>query len=317
MYCNSIIVILVLILSPLFGCVRDYIKSEARPGYYYVVKKGDTLSGIALDKKIGVEELAALNNLEKGELVKEGMALFIPGEATDKENKKGAGQKSTVGNEDATTNITKKKETDKSGDRSGRAIIAKKTDVKKGTKANVPEESLKVKDESKGTIKEKVASKKEVPNEKEKIVVSKSTAPPYRVSEDSTGIMKEVSSQKGNFIWPLKGKVILNYGHQANGMFYNGIRIETNKEATVNASSGGHVIFSALLKDYGETVIIKHENDYATVYTHLSKRLVRVDQRVKRGEKIAVIMPSSNGEAFFDFEIRHKNIAKNPLLFIN
>lgn len=128
---------------------------------------------------------------------------------------------------------------------------------------------------------------------------------------------KEDDVQKGKFIWPLKGKVISQYGPQANGMFYNGIRIETQKQASVSASAGGHVIFSALLKDYGETVIIKHENNYATVYTHLTKRLVRVDQIVKRGEKIALITPLSTGVAFIDFEIRYKNKAKDPMPFLS
>jgi lipoprotein NlpD len=311
---NSLILFLLLITFPFCGCVKDYVKSESKPGHYYVIKKGDTLYRIAIDHKTSVEELADLNNLENIELVTEGMTLFIPGEKPDPENIKDDDQKYKA-LKDAPKNQTKKKGPEKSGDKSGKGVNPKKTDAKISTEADLPKDS--VKDESKEKIKESAILKKEVLKEKDKFEANRSAVPPDRVSGESTAFTQEVANLKGKFMWPLKGKVISQYGPQANGMFYNGIRIETRVEASVNAASGGHVIFSALLKDYGETVIIKHDNNYATVYTHLSKRVVRVDQLVKRGEKIAMIIPASTGVGFIDFEIRYKNKAKDPLLFLS
>ncbi|MFA5617952.1 MAG: M23 family metallopeptidase [Syntrophales bacterium] len=131
-----------------------------------------------------------------------------------------------------------------------------------------------------------------------------------------TPIRKQEGVERGKFIWPVEGRVISKYGPQPNGMFYNGIRIETKTETVVLAASGGQVIFSALLKDYGETVIIKHDQNYATVYTHLGKRLVQIDQLVKKGQKIALSVPGPSGKGSIDFEIRHHNKTKDPLLFL-
>jgi lipoprotein NlpD len=285
------IFILTLMIIPFSGCVRDYVKTESSSGYYYVVKTGDTLSSVAQVHRMSVDELAELNNLDKSVSIKEGLVLFVPREDPTKKLNQSKEDKLGDKKDDA---LSQKKKTDQhTGKASGKTGIAKKPDITKNDKSSLPQENVKIKAESKDKITQGEHSKS--------VIASR----------------KEDGVQKGKFIWPLKGKVISQYGPQANGMFYNGIRIETKIEASVNASAGGHVIFSALLKDYGETIIIKHENNYATVYTHLTKRQVRVDQIVKRGEKIALIIPVSTGVAFFDFEIRYKNKAKDPLLFLS
>jgi lipoprotein NlpD len=279
------IFILTLMIFPFSGCVRDYVKTESQTGYYYVVKTGDTLSSVAQDHRMSVDELAELNHLDKSFSIKEGLVLFVPRENPTK--------KLNQVKEDRLGDSQKKKTDQITGKSPGKTGIAKKPDITKKDKTIVSRENVKIRTESKDKITQGEHSKSAI------------------TSSKIDGV------QKGKFIWPLSGKVISQYGPQANGMFYNGIRIEIKTEASVNASAGGHVIFSALLKDYGETVIIKHESDYATVYTHLTKRLVRVDQIVKRGEKIALVTPLSNGVAFIDFEIRYKNKAKDPLLFLS
>jgi lipoprotein NlpD len=317
-----LILLVILITIPLGGCVKDYVKTESREGFYYVVKKGDTLYRIANDHKMGIHELAELNNIEDMQIIKEGLVLFIPGIEPDRANDRTKedfpkeireeDQKSNKLNVDSQgQKIKKHNDIDKTGRRSGKPLVAHNTEILKDQDVRLEKEV------SKETVKDNTTIKKGVTTGQEIIVVKNNTESPGKLVGDSGSGRKQEGYQKGKFIWPLKGKVISTYGPQANGMFYNGIRIETKKEDAVQASSGGHVIFSALLKDYGETVIIKHDNNYATVYTHLQKRLVRVDQRVKQGGRIALIIPSSTGLAFFDFEIRYKNKAKDPLLFLS
>jgi len=274
------IAVLILLIFCAFGCVRDYVKSEPRQGYYYVVRSDETLSSIARDHRMSVEELADVNELDKSAALKEGKVLFVPRE----ESVKNLSKSKEVKLKEVSPGPKPKKET-YTGKTVRKTETVKKTDTKKSTKTILTQENVKIK--------------------------QKDSAKPITPSKDTDGI------QKGKFSWPLRGKVISKYGPQTNGMFYNGIRIETRKESSVVASAGGQVIFSALLKDYGETVIIKHDQNYATVYTHLSKRLVKVDQKIKRGEKIALIIPASSGVGFIDFEIRYKNKAKDPLLFLS
>ena len=274
------IAVLILLIFCAFGCVRDYVKSEPRQGYYYVVRPDETLSSIARDHRMSVEELAEVNELDKSAALKEGKVLFVPRE----ESVKNLSKSKEVKSKEVSPGLKSKTETH-TGKTAGKTETVKKPDTKKSTKTILTQENVKIK--------------------------QKDSAKPVIASKDTDGI------QKGKFSWPLRGKVISKYGPQTNGMFYNGIRIETRKESSVVASAGGQVIFSALLKDYGETVIIKHDQNYATVYTHLSKRLVKVDQKIKRGEKIALIIPASSGVGFIDFEIRYKNKAKDPLLFLS
>jgi septal ring factor EnvC (AmiA/AmiB activator) len=136
--------------------------------------------------------------------------------------------------------------------------------------------------------------------------------------ERDNGVQSEnIKFDKERFIWPVKGKIQSKFGVQPNGMYYNGIKISAKEGTPVLAAAGGTVIFCASLKDYGETIIIKHEEDYATVYSNLGSRAVNVDDLIKKGNRIALLGKSDRRrEAFINFEIRYKNKARNPLFFL-
>jgi lipoprotein NlpD len=53
------------------------------------------------------------------------------------------------------------------------------------------------------------------------------------------------------------------------------------------------------------------------VYTNLSGRIVQVDDKIRKGGRIAFLgKTEKKGEASLKFEIRHKNKARNPLFFL-
>jgi len=271
--------------------------------------------------------LAELNGVENTASIKEGMALFIPRIAPEgeknraEENQNYEDKKITPANTGAKQSDTGKDKIERgTTGKSGATVIASGSSATKKKQANQEKEPLEriKKDQDKGgeTAKGKGIVKKGAIQEESPLALKKDSEQSEKKVTEPPEARKEESHQKGKFMWPAKGKVISTYGPQPNGMFYNGIRIEIKKETAVLAASTGHVIFSAFLKDYGETVIIKHSNDYATVYTHLTRRLVKVDQLVKRGESIAMIAPSPGGASFLDFEIRYRNKAKDPLLFL-
>jgi lipoprotein NlpD len=128
----------------------------------------------------------------------------------------------------------------------------------------------------------------------------------------------KIDLPRGKFAWPVKGKVTSKYGIQANGMKNNGIRISAKEGSPVVASAGGTVIYSAPLKFYGDTVLLKHDDNYVTVYTNLKDRVVKKDDRVRKGEKLALLGKPGDGSdgSFLYFEIRHNNKARNPLFFL-
>jgi len=128
----------------------------------------------------------------------------------------------------------------------------------------------------------------------------------------------KIEFSKGRFVWPVRGKVTSKFGIQATGMKNNGIRISAKEGSPVVASAGGTVIYSAPLKYYGDTILLRHDDNYVTVYTNLKDRVVKKDDRVKKGEKLALLARPGDGSdgAYLYFEIRHQNKARNPMFFL-
>jgi lipoprotein NlpD len=136
--------------------------------------------------------------------------------------------------------------------------------------------------------------------------------PPKKVEAET------LQFDRKRFVWPVKGKVVSRFGIQPNGMYYNGITIAAGEDIPVVAAAKGTVIFSGLLKDYGETIIVKHEDHYATVYTRLGQRKVKLDDRVKQAEMIGYLGKGEEkgGGSRLNFEIRYHNKARNPMFFL-
>lgn len=128
---------------------------------------------------------------------------------------------------------------------------------------------------------------------------------------------KPIEIDRTRFIWPVRGIVSSHFGIQKNGMRFNGITIDAKEGTPVMAASDGKVIHSSPLKYYGETVIIKHGNDYSSVYAYLKDRRVRVGDTVKKGDTIAVLGNNKKKKkSCLHFEIRQNNKPKNPLFYL-
>jgi len=164
-----------------------------------------------------------------------------------------------------------------------------------------------------------------------KILEVEPTVHEQRPPKDSAQISKKVKEAKpeeeakresvrferGRFVWPVKGRISSKFGIQPNGMKFNGIKIVAREGTPVLASASGRVIHSSYLKYYGETIIVKHKNNYSTVYAYLKDMKVNVGDTVKKGEKIALLGKyKRNGKSCLHFEIRQKNKPKNPLFYL-
>jgi lipoprotein NlpD len=148
--------------------------------------------------------------------------------------------------------------------------------------------------------------------------VSQSVPEPPVVTAPPKADTETIQFDRKRFIWPVKGRVVSRFGIQPNGMYYNGITIAAGEDIPVVAAARGTVIFSGLLKDYGETIIVKHEDHYATVYTRLGQRKVKLDDRVKQADMIGYLGKGEEkgGGPRLNFEIRYHNKARNPMFFL-
>lgn len=118
--------------------------------------------------------------------------------------------------------------------------------------------------------------------------------------------------REGEFLWPVEGKIICNYGELGN----NGIDILTKPSAPVRAAKDGKVVYVGTTAKYGETIILEHENEMFTVYGHDMIIKVKQGQIVKAGSIIAEMKNSSQARRYLHFEIRNKNKPINPLIYL-
>jgi len=118
----------------------------------------------------------------------------------------------------------------------------------------------------------------------------------------------------GNFLWPVKGKVIERYGAGPSGTHNDGINIAAPKDAPVRAADAGVVAYAGNeLKGYGNLLLIKHSGGWMTAYAHNDVLLVKRGETVKRGQEIAKVGSTGvNGPPQLHFEIRRGTKALDP-----
>jgi len=122
--------------------------------------------------------------------------------------------------------------------------------------------------------------------------------------------------EKNDFIWPVQGKVVSRFGVQ-DGLRHEGIDIAAPSGTPVKAAGEGVVVYEGSLKGYGNLLIIKHENDFKTVYAYNYKNLVTVGQKVNTGDAIAKVGNTGRyPDPRLHFQIRDKDKARNPLFFL-
>jgi lipoprotein NlpD len=110
--------------------------------------------------------------------------------------------------------------------------------------------------------------------------------------------------------WPAKGKVIDGFNETRN----KGIDIGGSEGEAVFAASDGEVVYSGSgLRMYGNLVIIKHNDDYISAYAHNKQILVKQGQSVKRGQRIADLGKTDDGQAKLHFEIRYRGKPVDPM----
>jgi len=127
----------------------------------------------------------------------------------------------------------------------------------------------------------------------------------------------ELPPDKRPFIWPVAGGQVTSLFGPRGRSFHDGIDIDAEEGTPVYAAADGVVAFADELRGYGRVVILRHGDDYATVYAHNQKNLVAEGERVKRGQRIALVGDSGRTTApNLHFEVRRENVARDPLAYL-
>jgi lipoprotein NlpD len=123
--------------------------------------------------------------------------------------------------------------------------------------------------------------------------------------------------KKMDFLWPVEGK--LGDGFEDNERKrHQGIDIRASQGTPIKASSAGIVIYSGnTIKGYGNMVILRHSEEYVTVYAHNQVNLVEEGARMEKGEIIGKVGQTGRATGpHLHFEIRRNNKPVDPLLFL-
>jgi murein DD-endopeptidase MepM/ murein hydrolase activator NlpD len=138
------------------------------------------------------------------------------------------------------------------------------------------------------------------------------------VGTASSGVHRYTGERASRqFLWPVQQGVVSSGFGIRNGAMHSGVDIAAPVGTPVLAADSGIVIFSGTLHGYGNTVIIRHDDEYVTVYGHNARNLVSEGARVTRGQEIGEIGRSGRTTgANLHFEVRRDNIAENPLAYL-
>jgi lipoprotein NlpD len=109
--------------------------------------------------------------------------------------------------------------------------------------------------------------------------------------------------------WPATGPVASGFDEARS----KGLAIIGKAGDPVLAAADGRVVYAGSgLRGYGNLVIVKHNATYLTAYAHNQTLLVKEDQAVRRGQKIAEMGSSDAERVQLHFEIRRQGKPVDP-----
>ncbi|VTU38178.1 Murein hydrolase activator NlpD precursor [Variovorax sp. PBS-H4] len=115
------------------------------------------------------------------------------------------------------------------------------------------------------------------------------------------------------WIWPAQGSLIAGFDEAKN----KGLDIGGKAGDSVLAAADGRVVYAgAGLRGYGNLIILKHNNTYLTAYAHNRTLLVKEDQSVQKGQKIAEMGNSDADRVKLHFEIRRQGKPVDPARYL-
>jgi lipoprotein NlpD len=113
--------------------------------------------------------------------------------------------------------------------------------------------------------------------------------------------------------WPVNGPVIAGFDEVKN----KGVDLGGSAGDAVLAAADGRVVYvGAGLRGYGNLIILKHNSTYLTAYAHNQSLLVKEDQAVRKGQKIAEMGNSDADRVKLHFEVRRQGKPVDPIRYL-
>ena len=279
------------------------IENAGKPGYY-TVKPGDTLLRIALESGQSHKDIARWNTLENPNRIEAGQVLRVvppPGEPAV-----AVAKPISSGSVITTPLASASSATSASSASSAATSAAAAMAASAGTAATAASSvaSAATPSGAAASAPAKAASAPASPV----ATPGKAAAPASAASTVTPGSDDDVG-----WIWPGKGAVIGEFDEARN----KGVDIAGNAGDAVLAAADGKVVYAgAGLRGYGNLIILKHNNTYLTAYAHNQSLMVKEDQAVKKGQKIAEMGNTDSDRVKLHFEVRRQGKPVDPLKYL-
>ncbi|WIF94852.1 M23 family metallopeptidase [Caminicella sporogenes] len=124
-------------------------------------------------------------------------------------------------------------------------------------------------------------------------------------------------------LWPVKGKITSKFGYRIHPFskrrdFHKGLDIANKEGTNILAAGSGIVTYSGYNGSYGNVIVISHGYGYKSVYAHNKINLVKVGEKVKKGQVIAKLGNTGRSTGpHLHFEIHYNGIQIDPLKILN
>jgi lipoprotein NlpD len=269
----------------------------AGPGTY-IVKRGDTLYSIALEHGADYRELAQLNKLDDPSRIRVGQELRLPLAEERPVAQVGAARPSRDIESRPLGSSTTGSQSSAAPASSAPAQAADGS-IKTSPKAlRLPYSEQNLASLSRGDA--RAESKPEAKPEPK----PEAAKPTPAADRDPEAI---------EFAWPARGKVMQGFAEPNN----KGLDISGKPGDPVLAAASGRVMYTGTgIRGYGKLIVIKHDNNFNSVYAHNREILVKEGQNVTRGQRIAELGDTDADAPKLHFEIRKSGKPVDPARYL-
>ncbi len=268
----------------------------------YTVKSGDTLYKISVANKVSVRDLTAINQLRSGDRIRVGQVLMLPAKpgglnqltAKKKLEPQGnTGFGSGLGASQGATQV---------------ASLGRSLSVPKPVRKPAAVAAQQVAATTSAQVQRPAAASTPTPTPAAQQVAKKDSAAPAPTAK----------SKAASLMWPVRGQLLESFGLKSGGVKVDGITIAVNEGEPIKAAGDGMVMYSgSVLADFGQLLLIKHDNGLITAYAHNKSISVKKGQRVTSGQVVALAGQSGKAERpQLHFQVRENGKPVNPLPFL-
>lgn len=277
------------------------------------VRRGDTLSEIALRNGVPTRELAQANGLRAPFTIYVGQRLTVPGAPTHTV-RRGESLSQIAAQHNVETRELASANNIRRPDRiyAGQQIVLPWSSTTTAAPARTTTYA------SNTTTTTPVTSRTASRNSTERAAPTPRRVTPVAASAVSARDLAPPPRSGQGFMWPVTGRIISDFGPKDEGQHNDGVNIAVPEGTPVRAADAGVVIYSGNeVPGYGNLVLIRHENGYVTAYAHNSRLNVAQGHVVERGEIVALSGRTGRvTEPQVHFEVRRNAQAVNPAQFL-